>query len=209
MGYITVGARIAVLASVTGGNYTALQIVVIPAQPVKKHIQGVVMEVTGSQVTLIDSAGKVFIMQLAPGVAAPSVGQFIIATVQEDPVSKQLSLFAFEVSDKLLDRLEKNIGKIQDKKPKDEAEQKDNEKQMNTLEELLNRNADRHLEVLQRVLDKAPEQAKAALSKVLDSAKERKDDIKNKVEKRKGREGPPGPPTGPASNPSKPGKSGK
>ena len=187
VGYIKFGERIAVLASVSEGKYTALQIVVIPGQPVKRHIQGMVMDIKDSQVTLIERNGKVLIMQLAQGVAAPAIGQFIIATVEENPVTKEMRLLVYEVSEKLLEKLEKHLGKIENREPKDADEEREKGKDLEKLEEILNRNADRHLETLQRVLDKAPEQAKAALSKVLDRAKERKDDIKNKVEKRKGK----------------------
>lgn len=192
---IRVGDRIAVLASVTPGNFTALQILVIPAQPVKKHIQGLVMDVSASQITLVERDGRVFTMQFAQGAIAPSIGQFVIATVEEDSVSKQLRLVTFEVSDKLLDKLEKDIEKVKNKQPKDADEEKEKGQDLNKLEDILNRNAERHLDVLQRVLDKVPDQAKSALTKVLDRARERKDDIKIKIEQRRGsgRGGPAGP----------------
>lgn len=202
-GYITVGARLAVLASLSEGRYTALQIVIIPAHPVKKHIQGLVMEVKDTQVTLMERNGKVFTLQLAQGVASPAVGQFIIATAEENPVTKDLRLLAFEISDKLLEKLEKHIGKIEGKKSKDEEEEKGKGKDLDKLENLLNRNADRHLQTLERVLEKAPDQAKPALKGVIEKAKDRKEDIKDKIEKRKGKDGPKGPPSG------RPGKSGK
>lgn len=202
-GYITIGSRVAVLASLSDGKYTALQIVIIPAHPVKKHVQGLVMEVKDTQVTLIERNGKVFTLQLAQGVTAPLAGQFIIATVEQNPVTKEMRLLTFEVSDKLLEKLEKHIGKIEDKKGKDKEEEKEKGKDLDKLENLLNRNADRHLQTLERVLEKAPAQAKPALNSVIEKAKEKKEDIKDKIEKRKGKGNGKGPPSG------FPGKAGK
>lgn len=109
IGYIKVGDRLAVLVSVSeAGIYNALQIVVIPRQPVKRHIQGLVMEVRDNQITLINRAGRVFILQLVPGVPAPAVGQFIISTVEEDPALQPAffgRLLVYEISEKLLKRL--------------------------------------------------------------------------------------------------------
>ncbi|GEM_PF-6783102 len=191
-GYIHTGDRVAVLASASGQTYTALQIVVIPAQPVKKHIQGMVMDVTGAQVTLIATDGRVFVVQLAQGVTPPSVGQFIVATVEVDSLSNSTSggrLLTYEVADKILERLEKIIGKGKD---------------VQKLEELLNKNADRHLQVLERALEKAPPQARPSLAKVIEKAKEREKGNKGKTENNRGkdkdddddedekRQGPPG-----------------
>lgn len=112
IGYIKIGDRLAILASVSEGIYTALQIVVIPRQPVKRHIQGLVMDVKDNQIILINRAGKVFVLQLAPNVPAPPLGQFIISTVEEDFALQPAffgRLLVYEVSEKLLKRLGNHI----------------------------------------------------------------------------------------------------
>lgn len=220
---IKVGDRLALLLSVAEGKFTALQIVIIPVQPVRKHIQGIVMEVAANRITLMDRDGKVFNLQVSPGLAAPAAGQFIVATVEEDPSTRQLRLAAFEVSDKVLDRLDRHRQGLQGRRPRDEDEGERIRGDLEKLEDLLTRNAERHLEVLEGVLEKAPEQARAALTRVLEKARDRKGEIKEKIESRgRGRGGvePPGPPgtPGPAGpggppedrgKPGSPGKSGR
>lgn len=184
---IKTGDRIAVLAQLSGDKYSALQIVIIPTHLIKKHIQGLVMEVKESQVTLIERNGKAVILQLTQGVTAPAVGQFIIATVEENPATKQMRLLTFEASDKLLERLQGHAGKIEGQKPKNEAEEKDKGKKLEKLEDILNNNAERHIQRLEQVIEKAPPQAKPALEKVLEKAKQRQGEIEDKLDKTRGK----------------------
>ncbi len=198
---IKVGDRVAVLASVADSRYTALHIVFVPGKALGTHLQGMVTGVTGSVVTLMDKKGETYTLQLGSNVTPPTVGQFIVGTVIQDPSTKQLVLLTYETSERIIERLEKHFDKLQELKPASTDEENKRVAALARLSELLNRNAEKQIQLMETVLAKAPDQAKSALTKVLERAKDRKESITQKIAEKSDKLAKPSPSPAPKPKP--------
>jgi len=154
---VSVGDRVSILAlEGADGTLTALQVVVVPGEPVYiDHLIGVVIDVTNGIVTLIDDEGNSYYLELDEGAA--SVGDLItVVTSWDEDTGEHTPTGVESVEDlieDLVDAIDTAVGDAVDR-----------------LRELVEDNAESHYSGLEAALLEAGEQAKEALENAYDNA---------------------------------------
>lgn len=156
---VKVGDRVAVLAERLDSALVAKRVMVIPQKPSHQQARGVVVAISGREVTFTDASGKTITLDLPPGMVRKiEVGDAVTIVFLVTPgVQKGLLKDAEnggEIAGRLARAAEKKSGKAKE-----------------DVERLLERNREKHEEVLRRVLEKAPEAARPGIEKAIEKSK--------------------------------------
>ncbi|MEE9324888.1 MAG: hypothetical protein V3U90_04995, partial [Dehalococcoidia bacterium] len=155
---VSAGDRLSILAlQGADGSLTALQVVVIPGEPVDNtHIIGVVTDTENGIITITDAQGNSFTLELPEGAPPVDVGGFLTVVSSRDETG-QLSPRAAERIEDIIDRLVNDIDRAVGRT-------------VERLRELVERNADNQLYGLENALQRANERAQEALQRAFERA---------------------------------------
>ena len=169
---ISVGARVAVLAQVSGSSGTALSVMSLPSEPQKEHRTLTVIDISGKTVTAEDAQGNKITVTLNQEPSADLKGQIVTFIGEKSAQSNQFKANVEVKIGNVVDRLQANIQKADaDAKSESNADARaKKEQQLSQLRATLEANMKKHLDSFNEVIAKAPEQAKAALQSALDAS---------------------------------------
>ncbi|MBI4333498.1 MAG: hypothetical protein HY673_19720 [Chloroflexi bacterium] len=158
---IKAGNRVAILAERVGGALVAKRILVIPPKPTHQQVQGVVIAISGNQITISDNAGKAINAELAPGIVRiVELGDLVVAAVISTPGVQKIIVKDIQNREDIIIRL------------KGHAEKKSG-KEREDIEKEIQRHSQRSQEALNRLLDKVPQATRQGIQRAIDKIKTR------------------------------------
>ena len=165
------GSKVAVLAERHGEKWVALQVTVVPGQPINVPVQGVVVSIQDRVLTIMRPDGTTKTVQLGPQDAPPAVGDMVTAFVAP-PANRAVHPVATGLvrADEVRQRLENHLQQVSAGKvdlPDDPA---DRAQRIQFLSGLLENHATRLLQVLDEVLARVQGGAGAAIEKAREEA---------------------------------------
>lgn len=166
--------RVAVLAEIAENGYVALEILKIPKKPARHvHIIGVVEDVIGNTVTIVDKDGNTFTLELPEDAPPIEPGAVITAVNRRDLHTGRLVPRAITRLTNVVQRLEQHIKELTQRIRGLEdrlAEQEKAQELLHRIERLIEENGDRKLSALESAIAHAQATTKVRLAEALEQA---------------------------------------
>jgi hypothetical protein len=143
--YVEGATRVAVLLAEPAADRIALKVMVIPDEPVRSHMVGVVVTVEGDTVTLVNKAGKEITITLPEGVEVVE-GEFVTLVGKRFAGEARLRAMAAHTINQLTNRLQNHMEAAQGQDDFDH------------VGAVLERAQERHAEVLDGIKNRLEEQ---------------------------------------------------
>ncbi len=179
---VTAGKRVAVLAIVSDNDtYTAFRVMLIPSEPTRRHLGGVIVSVEDGVMTIQNADGETMTVELPEGVKGGVVGEFISAAVRQNKNKSGFVAQGLQTAAEVQSRLQTHLNEVAGFRAATQDEIQKREQAMNKLEERLEGLCEHHAAVLERVMARVPAQAKTALQAAISKSEQCLEQAQNTV----------------------------